>query len=169
MKCSNCGQENDADDKFCKKCGSNLNKSGVPEKSGMPDTTKILIVIVIFLVAVLGLVSGMMLMKNQVNPISNNTTKTVNNTTNSSAQNNQPNTSNQDNSSNSNNNYISESQAISIAESAWPVSGATYYISRYPTSDSPNYWVAVHNGNYTGPGGFVEINAVNGEVISKGK
>jgi len=33
MKCSNCGQENDADDKFCKKCGSNLNKSGVPTQS----------------------------------------------------------------------------------------------------------------------------------------
>ncbi len=162
MKCQNCGHENDPDAKFCEKCGLNL------KKSSRPNSTKILIVIVIFLVAGLGLVSGMMLMKNQANLVSNNTTKTVNNTSNSSSQNDQSNTSNQVNSSNSNNNYISESQAISIAESAWPVSGATYYISRYPTSDSPNYWVAVHNGNYTGPGGFVEINAVNGEVISKG-
>ena len=166
MKCQNCGHENDPDAKFCEKCGLNLKKSSRPEIGS--HSTKILIVIVIFLVAGLGLVSGMMLMKNQANLVSNNTTKTVNNTSNSSSQNDQSNTSNQVNSSNSNNNYISESQAISIAESAWPVSGATYYISRYPTSDSPNYWVAVHNGNYTGPGGFVEINAVNGEVISKG-
>jgi hypothetical protein len=168
MKCSNCGHENDANAEFCEKCGYNLKKSSIPEKSGMPDSTKILIVIVIFLVAGLGLVSGMMLMKNQVKPISNNTTITVNNTTNSSSQNNQSIISNQDNSSNNNNNYISESQALSIAKSAWPVSGATYYISTYPTSDSPNYWVAVHNNNYTGPGGFVEINAINGEVIMKG-
>ena len=163
MKCQNCGHENDPDAKFCEKCGANLNKSG------MLNSTKILIVVVIVLVAGLGLVSGMMLMNNQAKPIANNTTITVNNTTNSSSQNNQSNTNNQDNSSNNNNNYISESQAISIAKSAWPVSGATYSISTYPTSNSPYYWVAViNNNNYTGPNGGVEINAITGEVIMKG-
>ena len=162
MKCQNCGNENDPDAKFCEKCGLNLNKSS------MPDSTKILIVVVIVLVAGLGLVSGMMLMNNQAKPISNNTTITANNTTNSSSQNNQTNSINQDKSSNSNNNYISESQALSIAKSAWPVSGATYDISSYPTSDSPYYWVVVHNSNYTGPNGHVEINAITGEVIMKG-
>jgi uncharacterized protein HemX len=140
--------ENDPDAKFCEKCGLNLNKSS------MPDSTKILIVVVIVLVAGLGLVTGMMLMNNQAKPISNNTTITANNTTNSSSQNNQTNSINQDKSSNSNNNYISESQALSIAKSAWPVSGATYDISSYP--------------NYTGPNGHVEINAITGEVIMKG-
>ena len=162
MKCQNCGNENDPDAKFCEKCGLNLNKSS------MPDSTKILIVVVIVLVAGLGLVTGMMLMNNQAKPISNNTTITVNNTTNSSSKNIQSNTNNQDKSSNSNNNYISESQALSIAKSAWPVSGATYDISSYPTSDSPYYWVVVHNSNYTGPNGHVEINAITGEVIMKG-
>ena len=75
MKCQNCGHDNDADAKYCEKCGSNLNKSG------MPSSTKILIVVVIILVAGLGLVSGMMLMKNQQQePVSSN--NTINNSTN---------------------------------------------------------------------------------------
>ena len=89
MKCSNCGQENDADAKFCEKCGSNLNKSGVPEKSGMPDSTKILIVVVIVLVAGLGLVSGILLMKNHQSPpgLSN---PTINNNTSTNGGSNNP-------------------------------------------------------------------------------
>ncbi len=74
MRCKNCGHENDPDAKYCEKCGSNLNKSG------MPPSTKILIVVVIILVAGLGLVSGMMLMKNQQQlPVSTN--NTISNTT----------------------------------------------------------------------------------------
>jgi uncharacterized protein HemX len=160
MKCQNCGHENDPDAKFCEKCGSNLNKSSIPA------STKILIVVVIVLVAGLGLVSGMMLMNNQAKPISNKTTANNTSATNNSTSSSNPQITN---SSNSNNNYISESQALSIAKSAWPVSGATYSISTYPTSNSPYYWVAViNNNNYTGPNGGVEINAITGEVIMKG-
>ena len=81
MRCQNCGHENDPDAKYCEKCGSNLNKSG------MQSSTKILIVVVIILVAGLGLVSGMMLMKNQQQlPVSSN--NTINNTTNGGGSNN---------------------------------------------------------------------------------
>ncbi len=83
MKCQNCGHENDADAKFCEKCGSNLNKSS------MPASTKILIVVVIVLVAGLGLVSGILLMKNQQSlpglsnhTINNNNTSTSGGSTN---------------------------------------------------------------------------------------
>ncbi|MGA2676140.1 MAG: PsbP-related protein [Methanobacterium sp.] len=82
MRCQNCGHENDPDAKYCEKCGSNLNKSG------MPSSTKILIVVVIILVAGLGLVSGMMLMKNQQQLSSSN--NTINNTTNGGSGSNNP-------------------------------------------------------------------------------
>lgn len=131
----------------------------------MDKLTKILIVIIIILVAGLSLSVGLMLGNNMNQP-----TKVVNNTTNStnSSQNNQTTSTDQEKSKNTGNNYISESQAISIAKSAWPVSGATYSISSYPTSDSPFYWISVENKNYYGPGGFVKINAYTGEVVLKG-
>ncbi len=118
MKCSNCGHENDADAKFCEKCGSNLNKSSIPA------STKILIVVVIVLVAGLGLVSGMMLMKNQAKPISNNTTGANNNTgtnNSTSSSSNSPQTSSNSGNSSNDENFqqnppISESQALAIVE-----------------------------------------------------
>ena len=132
----------------------------------MDRLTTILIVIVVILVAGLSLTVGLLLGNHLNQPVSvaNNTT----NSTNSSSQNNQTNSTNQNSSNNASNKYIGESQAISIAKSAWPVSGATYSISYYPTSDSPYYWIDVHVSNYNGPGGFVKINAYNGEVIMKG-
>ena len=129
----------------------------------MEKLTKILIVVVIVLVAGFSLCVGLLLGNYLFPPVEvvNNST----NSTNSSSQNNQT---NQVTSNNSNNNYISEGQAISIAKSAWPVSGANYTISSYPTSDSPYYWVSVENNNYIGPSGFVKINAYTGEVVMKG-
>lgn len=72
MICDNCGHKNDADAKFCEKCGSNM------KTSAMPTSTKMLIIVVIVLVAGLGFVSGMLLMNNQAklisNTVANNTT-----------------------------------------------------------------------------------------------
>lgn len=131
----------------------------------MDKLTKILIVVVIILVAGLSLSVGLLLGNNMNQPAN-----VVNNTTNStnSSQNNQTTSTDQEKSSNTGNNYISESQAISIAKSAWPVSGATYYVNEYPTSDSPRYTVTCHVPNYEGSDGYVTINAYTGEVVLKG-
>jgi len=130
----------------------------------MEKSTKILIIVVVILVALLGLTVGILLGNYLSQPVVNNTT----NSTNNSSENNQNNSNNQVQDQSSNNNFISESQAISIAKKEWPVYDATYYISSYPTSDSPYYWVSVVNNHYYGPGGFVQIDAYTGVVIVKG-
>ena len=131
----------------------------------MEKLEKILVIVVVILVALLGLTVGIQLVKYFNQPvIVNNST----NSTNNSSENNQTNYNNQDQVQSSNNNFISESQAMSIAKTEWPVDDATYFISSYPTSDSPYYWVSVENNNYYGPGGFVKIDAYTGVVILKG-
>ncbi|MBZ2166843.1 PepSY domain-containing protein [Methanobacterium spitsbergense] len=124
-----------------------------------------MIVLVIILVAGLSLTVGLVLGNYLNKPLMiNNTT----NSSNSSTQSNQTNSTNQSKISNTKNNYISASEAIRIAKAAWPVSKATYYIDTYPTSKSPYYEVTVQDNPNIGPGGFVEINAITGEVIEKG-
>lgn len=131
----------------------------------MDKLTKILIVIVVILVAGFSLTIGFLLGNHLNQPVNvvNNTTDS----TNSSSQDNQTNSTHQNQQSKTNN-YISKSQAINIAKSAWPVPGATYSISTYPTSDSPYYDVNVHVKGSTGPDGFVDINAYTGKVTEAG-
>ena len=131
----------------------------------MDKITKILIVVVIILVAGLSLTVGLFLGNNLNKPLTiNNTTNSSNNST----QSNQTNSTNKTNVNNAKSKYISASEAIRIAKAAWPVSKATYSIKSYPTSKSPYYDViVVDNPNY-GPGGFVTINAVTGEVLEAG-
>ena len=132
----------------------------------MDKLTKILIVVVIFLVAGLCLTVGLFLGSNF------NKSLTMNNTTNSSissTQSNQTNSTNQTKINNTKSKYISSSEAIKIAKAAWPVSKARYVISSYPTSKSPYYWIDVQNEpGVEGPWGFVQINAITGEVLEKG-
>lgn len=125
--------------------------------------TKILIVVVIILVAGLSLTVGLILGNNLNKPL------IINNTTNSSNSSTQTNSTNQTKVSEPKSKYISENEAIRIAKASWPVPGAIYSITTYPTSKSPYYWVDVHvKGSTTGPDGMVEINAITGEVIVTG-
>ena len=131
----------------------------------MDKLTKILIVVVIILVAGLSLTVGLLFGSNLNKPLMiNNTTNSSNNST----QNNQTNSTDQNKINNTKNKYISESQAITIAKAAWPVPKATYYIDTYPTSKSPYYEVTVQDNPNIGPGGFVTINAITGEVLKAG-
>ncbi len=165
MKCQNCGHENDADAKFCEKCGSNLNKSSIPA------STKILIVVVIVLVAGLGLVSAMMLMNNQTKPILNKTTE-VNNTT--TVDNNS--TGSLSKSSNDNNHqqsnstpttqtpHISASQAEQIAAQYTdkPITSGTNYDPVY------NYWQVYYIISQTPQRtitGYVFVDATTGNIV----
>ncbi len=127
--------------------------------------TKILIVVVIILVAGLSLTVGLLFGNNLNKPLMINN---ITNSTNTSTQSNQTNSTNQTKISNTKNKYIGESQAIRIAKAAWPVPKATYYIDTYPTSKSPYYWVTVQDNPNIGPGGFVKINAITGEVLEAG-
>ena len=146
MKCSNCGHENDADAKFCEKCGSNLNRSS------MPASTKILIVVVIVLVAIVGVAAGYIFYGSANHtPTTNNTTNTTINSTNQS--NTPVNNTTQTNTGNTNsnvNNYpVSESQALQIVEAnagnhpyiylgTVTVNGETCYFFQYKEGESYN-------------------------------
>ncbi|UTB31566.1 MAG: PepSY domain-containing protein [Methanobacterium sp. ERen5] len=132
----------------------------------MDKLTKILIVVVILLVAGLSLTVGLLFGSTLNKPlIVNNTT----NSSNSSVQSNQTNSTNQTKVDNTKSKYISKAEAIRLAKAAWPVPEATYSISSYPTENSPYYWVDVLNKpGEIGPGGFVKINAITGEVIAAG-
>jgi uncharacterized membrane protein YvbJ len=86
MKCSKCGHENDADAKFCEKCGSTLQStaynSGTSKTGGMKTSTKVLIAAIVILVAGLGLIIGLSVGNQNNNHLvvnaTNNTTTTVN-------------------------------------------------------------------------------------------
>lgn len=86
MKCSKCGHENDADAKFCEKCGSTLQStaynSGTSKTGGMKTSTKVLIAAIVILVAGLGLIIGLSVGNQNNNHLAvnatNNTTTTVN-------------------------------------------------------------------------------------------
>jgi len=106
MKCSNCGHENDADAKFCEKCGSNLNKSSVP------TSTKMLIIVAIAICAVLGMgASAYIMTASHIAPISISTNNSTNqnNATASANTNNGNSTSNNNSGNGSNNNQSNNS------------------------------------------------------------
>lgn len=73
IKCQKCGYQNDADAKFCERCGSTLKQKGE-----MKTSTKVLIIAIVILVAGLGVTSGMLLQMNKGTPSANNTTVYVN-------------------------------------------------------------------------------------------
>jgi hypothetical protein len=125
-----------------------------------------LIVVVIILVGGLSLTVGLLFGSNLNKPLIINNTTT---SSNGSTQSNQTNSTNQNKINNTKNKYISKGEAIRLAKAAWPVPKATYSISEYPTSKSPYYWIDVLNEPGTiGPGGFVKINAITGEVLEAG-
>lgn len=128
------------------------------------DKTQIIMIIVVI---IFGIGAGIGV---QALTTSNFTYTVVNQTNSSTHDTNNTQNSTHDNqtTSSSTSEFISASQALSIAKSAYPVSGATYTISSYPTSESPYYSISVVNSNYDGPGGFVEINAYTGEVVATG-
>ncbi len=76
MYCEKCGHKNDADAKFCKMCGADLNHILSKFPKTMSTSNKLLIVIVILLVLGIGISVGMLL---------TNTAPTTNNTTNITA------------------------------------------------------------------------------------
>ncbi len=73
MRCSGCGQENDADSLFCENCGRPLKSKPC---SGLSGTAKLLIVVILILVAALGIIGGSLL-KNSQTTSQNNTTPTL--------------------------------------------------------------------------------------------
>jgi hypothetical protein len=119
MKCSKCGHENDADAKFCEKCGSTLQStvynSGTSKTGGIKTSTKVLIAAVVILVAGLGLVIGLSVGNQNNNHLAvnatNNTTTTVNPENQSQSVQNTTTTKK----SNSNNGTITATQAGNIA------------------------------------------------------
>lgn len=132
----------------------------------MDKLSKILIVVVIILVAGLSLTVGLFFGSTINKPVTvNNTT----NSSNSSIQSNQTNSTSQNKTSDTKSKYISANEAIRLAKAAWPVPKGRYVISSYPTSKSPYYWIDVLNEpGDIGPGGFVKINAITGEVLMAG-
>lgn len=84
MKCTNCGQENDDDAKFCEHCGSNLSKTvgqkpiAQPVKDGWSTSSKVIVIGLVILIVILGVSLGVLL---KSNPTTTNTTPTISMTT----------------------------------------------------------------------------------------
>ena len=60
MKCTNCGQENDDDAKFCEHCGSRLSSPTVdqkppvkPVKEGWSTSSKVIVIGLVILIIIL--------------------------------------------------------------------------------------------------------------------
>ncbi|WJI10447.1 zinc-ribbon domain-containing protein [Methanobacterium sp. CWC-01] len=82
MKCTNCGQENDDDAKFCEHCGSRLSSPTVdqkppvkPVKEGWSTSSKVIVIGLVILIIILGVTLGVLLKSN--NPTTTNTTPTI--------------------------------------------------------------------------------------------
>ncbi len=117
-------------------------------------------IIFLIILAVIGIVEGA-----TFSFISSDYSYTVLNHTDSSANTNDT-PSNEASSDTTDNQFISESRAISIAKAAMPGS-PQYFVTGYPSSDSPYYVVAGHDPNYYGPDAYIRIDARTGEVVEK--
>ncbi len=116
------------------------------------------------LVTTIVVMGGIIAFLSYDSPSATNNTTTQNNTTQTNTNNTQPTTIQTNEDKTNNQKYISESQALSIAEAAMPGS-ESYYISGYPTSDSPYYYVTSYDSGWSGPPAVVKINAITGKVV----
>jgi hypothetical protein len=80
VKCTNCGQENEDNAKFCEHCGSKLStvigpqSVAKPVKEGWSTSSKVIVIGLVVLIVILGVTLGVLLKSNT--PTSNNTTTT---------------------------------------------------------------------------------------------
>ena len=80
MKCSNCGQDNDDDAKFCEHCGSKISTTigqkpmAQPVKEGWSTSSKVIVIGLVILIVILGVTLGVLL---KSDTSTTNTTPTI--------------------------------------------------------------------------------------------